>query len=86
MGDDSGSGLVTGCCLRSLGNHRQQTEMHYLGWAKKQKQTEPEPSLDKVESKKNCVLKNRRQENWFWDFLIKIMKLCNIFKDIHSYL
>ena len=29
MGDDIGSGSVKGCRLRSLGNHRQQTEQHY---------------------------------------------------------
>ena len=31
MGDDIGSGSVTGCHLRSLGDHRQQTELHHVG-------------------------------------------------------
>ena len=37
MGDDIGSGSVTGCHLWSLGNHRQHrqhTELHYVGCAK----------------------------------------------------
>ena len=34
MGNDIGSGSVTGCCLWSLGNLRQHTELHYIGWAK----------------------------------------------------
>ena len=38
MGDDIGSGSVTGCHLRLLGDHRRQTELHYVGWARKKKQ------------------------------------------------
>ena len=34
MGDDIGSGAVTGCHLRLLGNHRRHTEMHYVDCAK----------------------------------------------------
>jgi hypothetical protein len=40
MGDDIGLYTVTGCRLRLLGNHRQQTELHYVGREKK-KHTEP---------------------------------------------
>ena len=36
MGDDIGSGSVAGCPLRSLGDHRQHTEVD-----RKSKQTEP---------------------------------------------
>ena len=39
MGDDIGSGSVTGCRLRSLGDHRQ----HTVQVERKSKQTEPEP-------------------------------------------
>ena len=42
MGDDIGSDSVTGCRLSLLGDHRRQTELHYLGWAKN-KQMEPKP-------------------------------------------
>ena len=35
MGDDISSVSVTGCRLRSLGNHRQHTEMHYIRWLRK---------------------------------------------------
>ena len=41
MGDDIGLGLVTGCPLRSLGDHRQQTELHYVGWAKNKSKRYP---------------------------------------------
>ena len=34
MGDYIGSGSVTVCQLRSLGNQRRQTELHYIGWTK----------------------------------------------------
>ena len=34
MGDDIGSGSVTGCRLRLLGNHRQHTELPYVGRTK----------------------------------------------------
>ena len=34
MGDDIGSGSVTGCRLWQLGNHRQHNEMHYIDCAK----------------------------------------------------
>ena len=34
MGDDISSGSVTGCRLWLLGDHRQPTEMHYVGCAK----------------------------------------------------
>ena len=33
-GNDISSGTVTGCCLWSLGNLRQHTELHYVGWTK----------------------------------------------------
>ena len=42
MGDEFGSDRVPGCCLWSLGDHRQQTEMYYVGCAKTKK-TEPKP-------------------------------------------
>ena len=34
MGDDIGSGSGTGCRLWSLGDHKQHTEMHYIGCTK----------------------------------------------------
>ena len=37
MGDDIGSGSGTGCRLWSLGDHRQETEMYYVGCAKTKK-------------------------------------------------
>ena len=43
MGDDIGSGSVTGCHLRSLGDHRQHTQLHWAALHQKSKQTEPEP-------------------------------------------
>ena len=43
MGDDIGSSSVMGCCLRSFGDHRQQTELHYVGWAKYKNKQNPEP-------------------------------------------
>ena len=37
MGDDIGLGSWTGCRLWSLGDHWQQTEMYYVGYAKTKK-------------------------------------------------
>ena len=34
MGNDIGSGSVTGCGLRSNNDFKQQTEVHYVGWEK----------------------------------------------------
>ena len=43
MGDDIGSGSVTGCRLWSLRDHRRHTQLHWAALRRKSKQTEPEP-------------------------------------------
>ena len=62
MGDDIGSGSVTGCRLWLLGDHRQHTQLHWAALRQKLKQTEPQPMSSLI----NYPAYYQSQNQVFW--------------------